>query len=109
MDGEVVERVSRSVGIRTNNEAEYLALLTALRKAVSMKAEEVELISDSELLVKQIRGEYRVRSPRLKRLHGEAVKLSSRIPRLRITHVDRWENREADKLAKKAAGYAKDS
>jgi len=109
LDGEVIERVSRRVGVRTNNEAEYLALLAALRKALAMNAREVELVSDSELLVKQVRGEYKVKSPRLRRLHREVIKLVSKIPSVRIIHVDRGRNKEADKLAKKAAEHAKDS
>ena len=108
-DGQVLGRVSRSVGVKTNNEAEYLALIYALKRAVKMGVEEVELISDSKLLVKQLRGEYRVRSPRLKSLHRKASRLTSMIPMLKIIHVGRGENREADRLAKRAAKAAKDS
>jgi ribonuclease HI len=102
-DGRLVSRKWRHVGVRTNNEAEYLAAIEALREALALGASEIELFSDSELLVKQIKGEYSVRSGRLAPLHEELMKLARSFERLTVVHVERDENREADRLAKLAA------
>lgn len=101
-DGKELARIREYVGIRTNNEAEYLALIRAIELAIELGAEEVELFSDSKLLVKQVSGEYRVRDEGLGKLHGKVLELMERI-RARLIHVGREENEEADRLANQAA------
>ena len=97
-----VARFSEYVGVRTNNEAEYLALKKALEIALQLDAEEVELYSDSELLVKQISGEYNVKNKNLLNLHREVQELMEKV-KVKIMHIDREENKLADKLANEAA------
>lgn len=91
------------VGVRTNNEAEYLAAITALKEVLALGASEVELFSDSELLVKQVRGEYSVRSGRLEPLYRELISLIKNFEKFVIKRIERGENREADKIARLAA------
>lgn len=86
------------LGVKTNNYAEYAALLAALRYSLRKKISRLKVYSDSELLVRQIKGDYRVRSESLKSLHAEALRLISRLGEFDIEHVPRWENRAADKL-----------
>ncbi len=87
------------LGIRTNNVAEYAALIAALRHAIGARAESVTIRSDSELLVRQMLGEYRVKNPGLIPLHREASSLAGKIPKLTLEHVRRNLNKEADALA----------
>jgi ribonuclease HI len=87
------------LGVRTNNVAEYAALIAALRYAAEAGAADVEIRSDSELLVRQMEGTYRVKNPGLIPLHRTARGLLGRIPKVRIVHVPRERNREADHLA----------
>jgi ribonuclease HI len=98
-DGAVVAEFHGALGIATNNVAEYRGLLAALRWALDRGHEALHVRSDSELLVKQMRGEYRVRNPGLQPLHAEARALASRIGRVTFEHVRRERNREADRLA----------
>lgn len=100
--GDTVE-LSEHIGTATNNAAEYKALISAIKKALELKAEEVTAYLDSELLVKQLNGEYRVKNKGLLPLYGEAVFLLKRFKCYTINHVPREENREADALAKKAS------
>jgi ribonuclease HI len=102
-DGRLLSKKWKHVGVRTNNEAEYLAAIEALREALSLRASEIELLSDSELLIKQVRGEYAVRSSRLAPLHEELMRLVGSFEKFAAMHVERDENREADRLAKLAA------
>jgi len=97
--GEIISERSCKIGIRTNNEAEYIAVIKALEEAIRLGAAEVEVFSDSELLVKQVRGEYAVRSDRLKPLYQKLIDLSQALERFEIKHVRRMENERADKLA----------
>jgi ribonuclease HI len=90
------------LGQTTNNVAEYQALLHALRLALRLGAGDVEIRSDSELVVRQIHGQYRVKHPALIPLHREAQELLRRIGRARLRHVPREQNREADRLANRA-------
>jgi len=98
-DGSLIEEVRGSLGVATNNVAEYNGLLAALRWAVANGRPSLHVRSDSELLVRQMRGEYRVRNPGLQRLHSEAHRLSSLLPRVTFEHVPRASNAEADRLA----------
>lgn len=88
-----------ALGRTTNNVAEYRALLMALARAAEIGAEEVEIFSDSELLVRQINGRYRVKAEHLKPLAQEAVGRAKGFRRFSITHVRREQNRNADRLA----------
>ncbi len=100
--GKAVASFSRCIGTTTNNEAEYRAIIAALQKAVSLGAREVALKSDSELVVKQLNGRYRVKASTLKPLYQQVQKLQSFLGRLTITHIPRTANRKADSLANKA-------
>ncbi len=101
-DGSEVASLYGYLGRATNNVAEYQALLHALRFALARGAREVEVFSDSELLVRQIGGRYRVRNPGLAPLFQEARQLLGRFDRARVSHVPREQNREADALANRA-------
>jgi ribonuclease HI len=90
------------LGSATNNVAEYTALLVLLHHAIRRGAKRLTIHSDSELLVKQMRGEYRVKNPRLQQLHAVAKRFISRIPEVSLRHVPREENRDADRLANQA-------
>ncbi len=94
------------LGEATNNVAEYRALIRALREARSRRADELEIRTDSDLLVRQINGEYRVRSPHLMPLHQEAVRALETFPRWSIGHIPRRANAAADTLANKAIDTA---
>jgi len=106
--GKPIASLSRRIGTTTNNEAEYRAIIAALQKAVSLGAREVELKSDSELVVRQINGSYRVKAPALKPLYQQVKKLQGFVERLTITHISRRQNTRADRLANKALGPAVD-
>jgi ribonuclease HI len=90
------------LGTATNNVAEYQALLHGLRFALAKGARAVEVFSDSELLVRQLEGRYRVKHPGLVPLHREARSLLARFDATRVAHVPREHNREADALANRA-------
>jgi ribonuclease HI len=97
--GALVAEISRYLGHRTNNFAEYSALIAALEYAIEHAWSAVRVVSDSELLVKQIRGEYKVKSPDLKELYDRATILIRKLQRFSIQHVLREKNRDADRLA----------
>ena len=90
------------LGSATNNVAEYTALLVLLHHSIARGATRLTIHSDSELLVKQMRGEYRVKNPRLQQLHAAAKRLMLKIPQVTLQHVRREENRDADRLANQA-------
>ena len=100
--GHAVAELSEYLGHTTNNFAEYSGLLAALDYAVSHGAKALRVISDSELMVKQIKGQYKVNSPSLKDLHGEAKRLIHQLDRFEIRHVLREKNVQADRLANRA-------
>lgn len=97
--GAVLAELSEFLGRRTNNYAEYAALLAALNFAVENGHPRLRVIADSELMVKQIQGQYRVNSPDLKPLHEEARHRIARLEGFEIQHVLREKNRRADELA----------
>jgi ribonuclease HI len=101
-DGRTVAELYGHLGRATNNVAEYQGLLHALRWAVARGTKAVVVFSDSELLVRQMTGRYRVKSPGLQPLHREAGALAGRFARMRIRHVPREQNRKADALANRA-------
>jgi ribonuclease HI len=94
--------ISDAVGTLTNNQAEYRALIRALEYAVSVKAADVEIRSDSQLIVRQMDGSYRVKDIDLKPLYQEAKRLAGQIANFSINYVPREYNRQADKLANMA-------
>lgn len=99
--GKLLARISQRIGRATNNQAEYRAIIAALEKAVSLGAKHVEVNSDSELVVKQINGKYRVKKATLKPLYQEVKRLQGLLESFTITHIPRQQNTEADKLANK--------
>jgi ribonuclease HI len=100
--GTKVAGLSEYLGHQTNNFAEYSALLAALQYAIEHGPKALKVISDSELLVKQIRGEYKVKNPVLQELHGRAKKLIAQLQWFAIEHSFREQNQEADRLANEA-------
>jgi ribonuclease HI len=100
--GRRVAELNRFLGYQTNNYAEYSGLLAALEYALGHGCKALEVISDSELLVKQINGQYKVRSPILLDLYKEAKSLIAKMDWFKIHHVLRGKNKEADALANRA-------
>ncbi|MBT7098311.1 ribonuclease HI family protein, partial [Candidatus Poribacteria bacterium] len=97
-DGEVVSSHARYIGKQTNNVAEYTALVEALEAAHELGVTRVEAFSDSELMVKQISGEYRVKNETLRPLYESVIASLPRFQSAYVTHVPREQNRAADKL-----------
>lgn len=97
--GETVRELSRYLGRATNNVAEYMGLLMGLEEALKLGVKRLRVESDSELLVRQLNGIYRVKEPRLIELNRRARELLRRFEAYRIIHVRREENRTADRLA----------
>ena len=100
--GKLLATISQAIGRHTNNQAEYRAIVAALEKAKEMKAKVVLVKSDSELMVKQISGIYRVKNEALKPLFDKAQQLISGCDSFAITHIPRELNSEADALANRA-------
>src|SRR6266404_6678091 len=100
--GEVVAKLKKYIGRLTNNVAEYYGLIAALDYAESHSVRAIRVESDSELLVKQMRGQYKVKSEDLRPLFERAQKMSKAFDPFRIEHVYREQNREADALANEA-------
>ncbi|MFC1970963.1 ribonuclease HI family protein [Chloroflexota bacterium] len=98
----LIASISRRIGTTTNNQAEYQAITIALEKAVNLGARQVEVKSDSELVVKQINGRYKVKNVALRPLYQKAVQLIGSLEGFSITYIPREQNAEADKLANKA-------
>ena len=92
----------RRIGIKTNNEAEYQALIDGLKAVADWNPDRVEIFLDSKLVVEQMKGRYRVKKPELKRLHDEAKKLADGLPEVEFAHNERESNRGADDLANRA-------
>jgi len=100
--GNTLATISKRIGLATNNQAEYRAVIAALEKAVKMGATNADIRLDSELVVKQLNGRYRVKNIALKPLYEKATGLLSSLERYRISHVPRSRNAAADKLANMA-------
>jgi ribonuclease H / adenosylcobalamin/alpha-ribazole phosphatase len=105
-DGKVVAEVAEGIGVATNNVAEYRGLIAGLEKAVEVGVGELEVVSDSELLVNQMRGDYKVKNETLRELHAEASALADRLGKVRYTAVRRAHNELADKLVNEALDSA---
>jgi len=106
--GEMVEEHAKFLGSTTNNQAEYQAAILALQRAVELGAQSVELVADSELLIKQARGEYRVKNADLAKRYLELKNLETKLAgRVTYRHVMRTHNKRADALANQAMDEAK--
>jgi ribonuclease HI len=105
-DGTVLDARGEAIGVATNNVAEYRALVAGLRAAVERQVDELEVVSDSELVVKQMRGEYRVKNAALRELSLEAARLARLIGDVRYTAVRREHNELADRLVNEALDAA---
>ena len=105
-DGAVVEQVGETIGRTTNNVAEYRALLRGLELATAHGADEVELIGDSELVVRQIEGRYKVKHADMKELHAQAKAMLANFDSWSIRHVKRGQNADADALVNEALDNA---
>jgi ribonuclease HI len=101
-DGTVLAAHGETIGVATNNVAEYRALIAGLEKARDLALSEVEVISDSELLVKQMNGEYRVKNEALRELSFEAERLARQIGKVSYRAVRREHNELADRLVNEA-------
>ena len=97
--GRLIASISRRIGTATNNQAEYRALIAALEKATRLGTREANIYLDSELVVKQINGKYRVRNPALKPLYHQVKQLQSQLEGFTITHIPRQQNIKAHNLA----------
>jgi ribonuclease HI len=97
-DGDVLEEHAERIGSATNNVAEYRALMLGLERALALGAREVELIGDSELVVRQVQGEYKVRDEVLWRLNKHVIRALAEFDSWSIRHVRREDNEAADRL-----------
>ena len=109
MTGEKLFEISNFIGYKTNNQAEYEALITALKNLQKKHTNwsqtqnsEIIIRTDSELLCNQVNGLYKVRDWSLRKLHSEVIKLIKQLPKINLTLIPREENRNCDRLAKKA-------
>ena len=105
-DGTVLAAHGEAIGIATNNVAEYRALIAGLEKAVEVGVRQLEVVSDSELLVKQMKGEYRIKNEALQDLARQASRLARQVGRVRWTSVRREHNELADRLVNEALDAA---
>jgi ribonuclease HI len=101
-EGEVLEEVGETIGPATNNVAEYRALLLGIERARARGAGELDLIGDSELIVRQVKGEYKVKDPGLRELHAQVRAALADFDRWSIRHVRREHNADADRLVNEA-------
>lgn len=102
VEGRPVAELSKYLGRQTNNYAEYSALLAALEYALSYEGKAIKILSDSELLVRQLKGIYKVKHPALRELYDRAQSLIRQLTWFQIEHVRRERNRDADRLANEA-------
>ncbi len=100
--GQSLANISEFLGHVTNNVAEYTGLVLGLEKVLALGIDSVEARMDSELVVKQIKGEYRVKNENLKPLYTKAIQLKGRFKKFAISHVRREQNKDADRLANQA-------
>jgi ribonuclease HI len=107
-DGETLAERAELLGATTNNVAEYRALLLGLEQALQLGADEVEVVGDSELIAKQVLGQYKVKNATLRPLHGQALAALARFERWSIRTVPRAQNAEADALVNAALDQAPD-
>ena len=104
--GELIEQVAETIGVATNNVAEYRALLRGLERAAALNAAEVRIVNDSELIARQLTGAYKVKHPAMRPLHAEATESLRRFSRWSIRTVPRAQNAGADALVNRALDAA---
>ncbi len=102
-EGTVIDSHSSYIGKTTNNVAEYTALIEGLKRLLSLNIKNVNVFSDSELMVKQLNGEYSVKNEKLKTLYNEAVQLIKQFDKFKLSHIPRNQNKEADSLSKQGS------
>ena len=100
--GNIIATISRRLAPTTNNQAEYLAIIGGLEKAVSLDCRHVSVKSDSELVVKQINGQFKIKNTALRPLYQQVVQLTGKLESFSISYIPREQNRQADDLANKA-------
>ncbi|MGQ0504961.1 MAG: ribonuclease HI family protein [Myxococcaceae bacterium] len=100
--GQVVDRLGKFLGVQTNNYAESMGLLLGLKRARELGVKEVEVFADSELMIRQLGGRYQVKSPSLRPLYEEALKLLNDFSRVKLVHVPRDMNTAADEMSNRA-------
>ncbi|HEX2103862.1 MAG TPA: reverse transcriptase-like protein [Solirubrobacteraceae bacterium] len=105
-DGDVLDEAKQTLGVVTNNVAEYRGLLLGLERARALGATEVEVVNDSELIAKQVNGQYKVKHPDMKPLHAEAIEALQGFDRWRVRSVPRAQNAAADALVNAALDAA---
>jgi len=105
-EGKVHSRFSKCIGIATNNQAEYQAVIAGMERAISLGANAVGINSDSELIVRQLNGRYRVKHAMLKPLYERVKQLRSSLISFTVKHIPREQNWEADSLVNKALDNA---
>jgi ribonuclease HI len=105
-EGDVLASHGEAIGVATNNVAEYSGLIGGLRRAVELDVRELEVVSDSELMVKQMRGEYKVKNEALRELSLEAARIARELQSVEYRHVKRAHNELADRLVNEALDAA---
>jgi len=98
-EGKKIKEYSQHIGVTTNNVAEYMAVVFAMQEALIMRVENIAVFTDSELIANQIQGIYKVRDNNLFRLYKQVQHLKGGFKKFNITHIERANNKEADKLA----------
>jgi len=105
-EGETVATASKFLGVTTNNQAEYVAIIIGLKKAIALGATEVELYMDSELACKQLKGEYKVKNPEIAERFLEVKNLFHSFKQVHLQHIRRERNKEADAIVNKVLDEA---
>jgi ribonuclease HI len=100
--GNTVATVCRALGVRTNNQAEYTAVIAGVEKAINLGAKEVVLKSDSELVVRQLMGQYKVKNADLKEMYQKVVTLTGKLAKFSAVNIPREQNKQADALCNQA-------
>jgi ribonuclease HI len=101
----VVEERTQSIELATNNQAEYIGLMIGLKAIIELGITQVQIEGDSMLVVKQVKGEWKVKEPTLQRLHAKVMELLSQIPEWSIRHIYREHNKHADRLSNQACQF----
>lgn len=104
--GKIIGRHKQYIGEATNNVAEYKALILALAEAAKLGADQLDVAMDSELIVRQMNGQYKIKQPTLKSLAQEVLKLRNQFKNVAFRHVPREQNKEADRLVNQAIDAA---
>jgi len=106
-DGALIDETGQTIGHATNNVAEYRAMMLGVERAKAIGGDDLDLVGDSELIVRQVKGEWRVKDAGLKPLHAELRRMLAEFPSWSIRHVRREQNTEADRLVNEALDAAR--